>query len=92
MEFSSISCSVERLNFEVFSQDDRFDVMPRGLIELTSVFSSEYRFLYGKAIQKLVSSFQLRAIPALCINLNFHIRITKAFWETGKTSSILLVW
>ena len=41
MEFSSIICSVERLNFEVFSQDDRFDVMPRGLIELTSVFSSE---------------------------------------------------
>ena len=84
MEFSSIICSVEMLNFEVSSQDDRFDVMPRG--------SLQYRFLYGKAIQKLVSSFQLRAIPALCINLNFHIRITKAFWETGKTSSILLVW
>ena len=41
MEFSSIICSVEMLNFEVSSQDDRFDVMPRGLIELTSVFSSE---------------------------------------------------
>ena len=81
MEFSSIICSLERLNFEVSTQDDRFDVMPRG--------SLQYRFLYGKAIQKLVSSFQLRAIPAFCIN---HIRITKAFWETGKTSSILLVW
>ena len=41
MEFSSIICSVEMLNFEVSSQDDRFDVMPRGLIELTSVFSSK---------------------------------------------------
>ena len=44
-----------------------------------------------EAIQKLISSSYVRAVPELWISLQVHIRATKAFWEIGKTGSIGLV-